>query len=95
MLRRMSPDAERLYGKFFRGFVARAGERERNGSPPEVVASAVLSALEAAKPHRRYVVGKGARMLATLPKVLPAPLLDRVRMKIFGMPTRFGDIERN
>jgi len=95
MLRRMSPEAERLYGKFFRGFVARAGERERNGSPPDVVANAVLSALEAARPHRRYVVGKGARMLATLPKVLPAPLLDRVRMKIFGMPTRFGDIEPN
>jgi NAD(P)-dependent dehydrogenase (short-subunit alcohol dehydrogenase family) len=95
MLRRMSPDAERLYGKFFRGFVARASERERNGSPPDVVAEAVLSALRDASPHRRYVVGKGARVLATLPKILPAPLLDRVRMKIFGMPTRFGESDRN
>jgi NAD(P)-dependent dehydrogenase (short-subunit alcohol dehydrogenase family) len=95
MLRRMSPDAERLYGKFFRGFVERAGERERNGSPPDVVAEAVLSALRDEHPHRRYVVGKGARMLATLPKVLPAPLLDRVRMKIFGMPTGFGATTRN
>ena len=95
MLRRMSPDAERLYGKFYRGFIARAGERERNGSPPDVVAASVLSALRDAHPHRRYVVGKGARMLATLPKVLPAPLLDRVRMKIFGMPTRFGETTRN
>jgi hypothetical protein len=40
-------------------------------------------------------VGKDARMLATLPKVLPAALLDRVRMKIFGMPTRFGEVEQN
>jgi NAD(P)-dependent dehydrogenase (short-subunit alcohol dehydrogenase family) len=95
MLRRMSPDAERLYGKFFRGFVARAVERERNGSQPDVVAEAVLSALRDASPHRRYVVGKGARVLATLPKILPAPLLDRVRMKIFGMPTRFGESDRN
>ena len=95
MLRRMSPDAERLYGKFFRGFIERAGERERNGSPPDVVAEAVLSALCDAHPHRRYVVGKGARVLATLPKVLPAPLLDRVRMKIFGMPTGFGEATRN
>jgi len=55
----------------------------------------VLSALRDQKPHRRYVVGKGARTLATLPKVLPAPLLDRVRMKIFGLPTRFGEIARN
>jgi len=95
ILRRMSPDAERLYGKFFREFVSRAGERERNGSPPDVVANAVLSALCDEHPHRRYVVGKGARTLATLPKVLPASLLDRVRMKIFGMPTRFGANERN
>jgi len=95
MLRRMSPDAELLYGKFFRGFVERAAERERNGSPPEVVAEAVLSALRDAHPHRRYVVGKGARTLATLPKILPAALLDRVRMKIFGMPTRFGEATRN
>lgn len=95
MLRRMSPDAERLYGKFFRGFIARAGERERNGSPPDVVATAVLNALCDAHPHRRYVVGKGARMLATLPKILPAPLLDRVRMKIFGLPTHFGETTRN
>ena len=95
MLRRMSPDAERLYGKLFRGFIERAGARERNGSPPDVVADAVLSALRDAHPHRRYVVGKGARVLATLPRILPAPLLDRVRMKIFGMPTRFGENERN
>jgi NAD(P)-dependent dehydrogenase (short-subunit alcohol dehydrogenase family) len=94
-LRRMSPDAERFYGKFFREFTQRAGERERNGSPPDVVADAVLHALRDPSPHRRYVVGKGARMLATLPRVMPAPLLDRVRMKIFGLPTRFGEIARN
>jgi hypothetical protein len=33
-------------------------------------------------------------MLATLPKILPAALLDRLRMKSFGMPTRFGVIAR-
>jgi hypothetical protein len=91
----MSPDAERLYGKFYREFIARATRRELNGSPPDVVAEAVLSALRDGHPHRRYVVGKDARMLATLPKVLPAALLDRVRMKIFGMPTRFGEVEQN
>jgi NAD(P)-dependent dehydrogenase (short-subunit alcohol dehydrogenase family) len=95
MLRRMSPDAERLYGKFYREFITRATRRELNGSPPDVVAEAVLSALRDGHPHRRYVVGKDARMLATLPKVLPAALLDRVRMKIFGMPTRFGEVEQN
>jgi hypothetical protein len=40
-------------------------------------------------------VGKGARVLATLPRIVPAPLLDRLRMKIFGLPTRFGEEARN
>lgn len=91
----MAPEAERLYGKYFRGFTARAGKREREGSPPEVAADVVLSAIRDPSPRRRYVVGKGARVLATLPKVVPAPLLDRLRMKLFGMPTRFGDAARN
>ena len=95
MLRRMSPDAERLYGKFFRTFMQRAAARERKGSSPDVVANAVLSAIRDEKPHRRYVVGKNARVLATLPKVVPAPLLDRLRLKLFGMPTRFGANARN
>jgi NAD(P)-dependent dehydrogenase (short-subunit alcohol dehydrogenase family) len=95
LLGRMVPDASRLYGKFFRSFLVRAGKRERNGSPPTVVADAVLAALRDAHPRRRYVVGKGARTLATLPRVLPAPLLDRLRMKIFGLPTQFGDAARN
>ncbi|HEV7703415.1 MAG TPA: SDR family NAD(P)-dependent oxidoreductase [Gemmatimonadaceae bacterium] len=94
LLARMAPDASRLYGTFFRSFLARAGKRERNGSPPTVVADAVLAAVRDAHPRRRYIVGKGARTLATLPRVLPAPLLDRLRMKIFGMPTRFGDAAR-
>lgn len=95
MLRRMGPDAERLYGQFYRVFTARAAKRERDGSPPEVVANAVLHALRDRNPHRRYVVGKGARLLATLPRILPDPLLDRLRMRIFGLPTRVADPARN
>jgi NAD(P)-dependent dehydrogenase (short-subunit alcohol dehydrogenase family) len=95
MLKRMSPNAERLYGSFFREFTTRAGARERAGSPPEVVAKVVLSAIRDAAPRRRYVVGKGAHVLAMLPRIFPAPLLDRLRMKLFGLPTRFGEAARN
>ena len=91
MLRRMAPDAERLYGELFRRFTARAGARERDGSPPEVVAHAVLRALRDSSPRRRYLIGKGARTLATLPRIMPAAMLDRVRMRIFGIPARLPD----
>jgi hypothetical protein len=45
-----------------------------------------------AHPRRRYVVGKDSWMLTALPKNLSAALLDRLRMKLFGMPARFGII---
>lgn len=95
MLKRMSPDAEPLYGDLFREFTARAAKREHDGSPPEEVAETVLRALRKARPRRRYLVGKGARVLAALPRVLPDALLDPLRMRIFGMPTRAGARARN
>jgi NAD(P)-dependent dehydrogenase (short-subunit alcohol dehydrogenase family) len=90
MLRAMPSDAERYYGRFFRTFIRRATAQERDGSPPTVVADAVLHALADAHPKRRYVVGKHANVLALLPRLVPARLLDWLRMKLFGLPARFG-----
>lgn len=94
-LARMAPEAERLYGKIFRGFTERAVKRERDGSSPEVVAEAVYHALHDDSPRRRYLVGKGARTLASLPHMMPAAMLDRLRLKLFGIPTRLEDAARN
>lgn len=93
LLRRMSPDADRLYGNFFRGFTERAGARERDGSPPEVVAATVLRALRDDSPRRRYLVGKSSTILSLLPRILPDALLDKLRMKMFGLPVRFGALD--
>ena len=92
MLRGMAADAERYYGPLFRNFTERAVARERDGSPPDVVAGAVLHALRDPRPKRRYIVGKNANVLALLPRLVPARLLDRLRMKLFGLPTRFGEL---
>lgn len=75
------------YGAMMREFMKRGYERENNGSPPEVVADAVHEALTAAHPRARYVVGKDARLLATMPRLLPDGLLDRVRYRLFGIPS--------
>lgn len=69
-----------------RTFHQRAYQRERDGSSPEVVAGAVHDALTARRPRSRYPVGKDARMLVTLPRVLPDRWLDQVRMRLFGIP---------
>jgi NAD(P)-dependent dehydrogenase (short-subunit alcohol dehydrogenase family) len=78
------------YADAYRTAVARAVARTRAGSPPEVVAQAVLRALTDPTPHTRYPVGADTRLLLTLAAILPDRLLDRVRLRLFGLPGRFG-----
>ena len=78
------------YGEMLRGFAQRAYEREKHGSPPDVVAQAVHHALTAGRPRTRYRVGKHAKLLAALAAILPDRMLDAVRFRITGMPSEFG-----
>jgi NAD(P)-dependent dehydrogenase (short-subunit alcohol dehydrogenase family) len=78
------------YGAKMREFMRRGHERETKGSPPEVVAEAIHDALTARRPRLRYPVGADATMLVTLPRLLPQRALDRVRLRVLGMPTEFG-----
>ncbi|MGH9568834.1 MAG: SDR family NAD(P)-dependent oxidoreductase, partial [Candidatus Angelobacter sp.] len=78
------------YGEMLREFVARAYQREMNGSLPDVVAAAVHHALTAPRPRIRYRVGKHAALLTTLPRVLPDRMLDALMLRIAGLPTEFG-----
>jgi NAD(P)-dependent dehydrogenase (short-subunit alcohol dehydrogenase family) len=82
----LPPEGAKRYGAMWRRFNRRAYAQEQAGSPPEVVARAVLHALTAANPRPRYVVGKHARLLTTLARVLPDRELDAVRSRIFGLP---------
>jgi hypothetical protein len=68
--------------------------REKNGSSPDVVASAVLQALADRTPKTRYPVGKNAILLTRLAR-LPDALLDRLRLRIFHLPTAFGALARH
>lgn len=78
-------DAQRVYGPMIRRVGGRGYKMEKNGSVPDVVAVAVQHALTADRPRLRYRVGKHARLLATLPKVLPESLLDALLMKMLGL----------
>jgi NAD(P)-dependent dehydrogenase (short-subunit alcohol dehydrogenase family) len=86
----LPPEGAARYGAKLREFMRRGHERETKGSPPEVVAEAIHHALTARRPRLRYPVGADARMLVTLPRVLPERALDRVRLRMLGMPTEFG-----
>jgi len=85
------PEKGRMqYGDMLRAVARRGYQREMNGSPPDIVARAVHHALTAARPKIRYRVGKDARFLATLPRILPDSLLDALRLRALGLPVKFG-----
>lgn len=79
------PERRPLYEHRYRTMVGRAVARERRGSPPKVVADAVLTALSASRPATRYPVGKDARVLLTAARLLPDRLLDRLRLRALGL----------
>ena len=73
----MPPEGERLYG----GLIASMREQtrrvaEERGVPPSDVASVVGTALTAARPRTRYVVGRDAKLRAAVAKRLPDRLFD-------------------
>jgi len=81
----MSADEQARYAAAYRATVAKAARLERNGEPCEPVARALVKALTAARPRSRRPIGKTARILGVLARLLPNPLLDRMRLKAFGL----------
>lgn len=88
-LDQLPPDGRRWYGDSFRRFLRISAAREREGSPADVVAGAVLRALTARAPRARYPVGKDAALLTLLPRVVPDRLLDALRLRLFQLPRAF------
>lgn len=78
-------EAQAQYGEMLRTFGRQAYTREKNGSSASVVAEAVFHALSSRRPRIRYRVGKHAKLLATLPKLLPESVLDALRIRMFGL----------
>jgi NAD(P)-dependent dehydrogenase (short-subunit alcohol dehydrogenase family) len=90
VVRTLPPEGVARYERLLRSFNRVAYERERNGSPPEVVAEVVHRALVQRRPRIRYRVGKDARLLTMLARLLPDRALDLVRMRVFTLPAAFG-----
>lgn len=91
VIRRLPPEGVTRYAQTLRNFTRRAYAREMNGSPPEVVAAAVKDALTSRHPKIRYVVGKDAKTLAILPRLLPDRWLDALRVRMLGLAAPVAD----
>jgi NAD(P)-dependent dehydrogenase (short-subunit alcohol dehydrogenase family) len=79
------PARRDLYADTFTRMIGLVVRRERNGSPPEVPAETIVRALTVPRPRDVYLTGKFARRMAAL-SLLPTPLLDVLRRRIFGLP---------
>ncbi len=85
VIRNLPPEAQTQYGAMIRKMGRRGYEMEKNGSSPDVVAVAVEHALTSSRPRIRYRVGKHAKLLATLPKILPERVMDALLRKMLGL----------
>ena len=90
VLAEMGPSHLALYGQAYQSMVQRALQQERNGSDPKLVADTVLRALSARRPRTRYLAGKDGRLLAFVARWAPDRLFDRIRVRLFGLPRKFG-----
>jgi len=78
-------DAQQSYGPMIRSVGRRGYAMEKSGSSPDVVAAGVHHALASSRPRIRYRVGKHAKLLATLAKILPENVFDMMRLKMLGL----------
>jgi NAD(P)-dependent dehydrogenase (short-subunit alcohol dehydrogenase family) len=80
------------YGEMLRVFARRSYEQAMKGSSPDGVAQAIHHALTVKQPRTRYRVGKHATLLSAFAWLLPDRLLDTIRFRLTGMPTKFGAV---
>jgi NAD(P)-dependent dehydrogenase (short-subunit alcohol dehydrogenase family) len=83
--RQMSEEAQALYGTAMDKMAETARKTGAAAIPPEEVAKVVEHALTAPKPKTRYLVGKEAKIQATLRKVLSDRALDGFLAKFIGL----------
>ncbi|SPL88230.1 Short-chain dehydrogenase/reductase SDR [[Actinomadura] parvosata subsp. kistnae] len=74
------------YGATFLHVIEKiAAGHERTGSPPEVIARAVVQAMTAPRPRTRYPAGGHARLLTRLRRVLPDRAMDALFLRMLGL----------
>jgi NAD(P)-dependent dehydrogenase (short-subunit alcohol dehydrogenase family) len=85
LISRMPPEAERLYGRLVAGVRRETVKIERErGLPPRAVAEMIGRALIVERPRTRYVVGRDAKVRASLARLLPDRAMDRLIGRALG-----------
>jgi NAD(P)-dependent dehydrogenase (short-subunit alcohol dehydrogenase family) len=85
ILRTIPEEDAKRYATPLRAYVEAFSKQEATGSPPEVVADAILRALVEKTPRTEYPVGRGSRLLPLLARLLPTRVLDGLRLQVLGL----------
>jgi NAD(P)-dependent dehydrogenase (short-subunit alcohol dehydrogenase family) len=74
-----------VYGKALAAAEKAIEDTARRGMPPDVVAGVIERALSSRRVRARYVVGRDARMMLALKRVLPDLAFDRLLRRALGV----------
>jgi len=83
---RMPAEAHSLYEDAIEALRRASRETGARGIPADHVAAVIEKALAARRPRARYRVGRDAHAMATLSRVLPARLYDRLVARTLRLP---------
>lgn len=83
---RLPEAAEPLYGRAIRSLRRTSRETGDRGIPADVAAAAIERALTTGRPRARYRVGRDARAMALLSRLLPDRTWDRLLARIMRLP---------
>jgi NAD(P)-dependent dehydrogenase (short-subunit alcohol dehydrogenase family) len=84
-LRTLPDDGRRRYRAALEKVAQEISQQAATGSPPDVVAEAVLHALTSKKPRTRYPSGSGAQRMLFMRRLLPDRQFDRIVLRAGGL----------
>jgi NAD(P)-dependent dehydrogenase (short-subunit alcohol dehydrogenase family) len=87
LMREMSQEQRQRYGELSAAMLEQAGEVARNGIDPADAGKLIADAIEARRPRTRYLVGRDARVMGRLARLLP----DRAIDWLIARNLRLGD----
>jgi NAD(P)-dependent dehydrogenase (short-subunit alcohol dehydrogenase family) len=87
-VRALPTEGRARYGNQLTTMAATISHHAATGSPPDLVARAVLHALTSTRPRTRYPAGAGARRLLTLRRLLTDRAFDRMILRVVNGDTR-------
>ena len=74
----MTEEQQARYAPLLRAIRKQTGDRTTRGLPPDQAAAVIVEAVTARRPRTRYLVGRDAKFIAAMAKVLPDRALDRM-----------------